>query len=170
MSNSNIQMTNRRRFLTKLSFAVGGFAAVLVSIPVIGALLNPLIRKRPRVWRTVGSVEDFAMGDFKLVTYENADPAPWAGVTDHTAAWVRKDSEDQFTVFSVNCTHLGCPVRWKASSKLFFCPCHGGIYHDDGSVAAGPPPESLNRYPARVSNGQLEIETTGIPVTTVPTS
>ncbi len=167
MSNSQEKTKERRSFLTKLSFTLGGFAAAAAAVPVVAALLNPLIVKKPKVWRRVGSADDFQTGDFKLVKYENADPKPWAGSTDRSAAWVRKDGDDQFTVFSVNCTHLGCPVRWKASAKLFFCPCHGGVYRENGSVAAGPPPESLHQYPVRVKNGQVEIETSAIPVTTV---
>jgi menaquinol-cytochrome c reductase iron-sulfur subunit len=37
------------------------------------------------------------------------------------------------------------------------CPCHGGVYYKDGSVAAGPPPRPLERYPVRVQDGQVEI-------------
>ena len=60
------------------------------------------------------------------------------GVTARTAAWLRRDSDASFTAFSVNCTHLGCPVRWFAEPKLFLCPCHGGVYNADGTVAGGP--------------------------------
>ena len=89
---------------------------------------------------------------------------PWSGVSARTAAWLRRDSESAFTAFSLNCTHLGCPVRWFADSKLFLCPCHGGVYNADGSVAAGPPPKPLGRYPARVRDGQVEILTSPIPI------
>ena len=37
---------------------------------------------------------------------------------------------------------------------------------EDGEVAAGPPPEALARYPVRVIDGQVEIETSPIPLTT----
>ena len=156
----------RRSFLSILSFAAGGLAAAVVAVPVLGALLNPWLKKEPRVWRSVGPVSDFETGNFQLAKYIDADPQPWAGLTDRTAAWVRRDSDTRFTAFSVNCTHLGCPVRWKASSELFMCPCHGGVYYKDGSVAAGPPPKGLVQYPVRVKNGKVEIETSALPVTT----
>ena len=44
------------------------------------------------------------------------------------------------------------------------CPCHGGVYYEDGSVAAGPPPHPLSRYPVRVTDGQVEIRTDPIPI------
>jgi menaquinol-cytochrome c reductase iron-sulfur subunit len=64
----------------------------------------------------------------------------------------------------VNCTHLGCPVQWFENAKLFLCPCHGGVYQADGSVAAGPPPKPLPQYPIRVQGGQVEIQTAPIPI------
>ena len=53
-----------------------------------------------------------------------------------------------FQVFAINCAHLGCPVRWFPESRLFMCPCHGGVYYEDGSRASGPPPRGLYRVRA----------------------
>ena len=39
------------------------------------------------------------------------------------------------------------------------CPCHGGVYYEDGTVAAGPPPRPLSRYRVRVRRGHVQIET-----------
>jgi menaquinol-cytochrome c reductase iron-sulfur subunit len=74
-------------------------------------------------------------------------------------------NDAEFIAFSVNCTHLGCPVRWLQDADLFMCPCHGGVYYSDGTVAAGPPPKSLIRYDVRTANGQVEIKTMAIPIT-----
>lgn len=67
--------------------------------------------------------------------------------------------------YAVNCSHLGCPVRWQERSTLFLCPCHGGVYYKDGTVAAGPPPNPLQKYPVRVRNGQMEIRTSPVAIT-----
>jgi Rieske Fe-S protein len=32
----------------------------------------------------------------------------------------------------MNCAHLGCPVTWFPQSGLFMCPCHGGVYYENG--------------------------------------
>ena len=121
-------------------------------------------RKSPRVWRPVGPVDRFAIGETVNVVFEDASPLPWAGVTARTAAWLRRDEPSTFTAFSVHCTHLGCPVRWVADAKLFMCPCHGGVYYADGTVAAGPPPPPLPQYPVRVATAQVEILTSPIPI------
>ena len=86
------------------------------------------------------------------------------GRTAKTSAWLRRLSEDEFVAFSVNCSHLGCPVRWIREALLFMCPCHGGVYYEDGRVAAGPPPHPLTRYPVRIQNGEVAIRADPIPI------
>jgi menaquinol-cytochrome c reductase iron-sulfur subunit len=158
------QVLKRRRFLARISIALSALAATVVGVPVIGFLVSPLTRKSPRQWRPVGAVDGFKVGETVSVTFEDASPLPWSGVSARTAAWLRRDSDASFTAFAVNCTHLGCPVRWFADPKLFLCPCHGGVYNADGSVAGGPPPKPLGRYPVRVRGGQVEILTSPIPI------
>ena len=57
-------------------------------------------------------------------------------------------------------------MRWLASAELFMCPCHGGVYYKDGTVAAGPPPHPLIRYQVRVVNDEVQIQSAAIPITT----
>lgn len=158
---------SRRQFFTHLSITLGSIAAVMVGIPIIGSVLAPIVNKPKPDWRPVGAVKGFTIGDTVKVTFVDTSPLPWSGVTAETAAWLRRTQEEEFIAFSVNCAHLGCPVRWVAGAKLFMCPCHGGVYYSDGSVAAGPPPRGLYKYPVRVKNGQVEIKTSPIPITTV---
>ena len=158
---------SRRQFFTHLSITLGSIAGVMVAIPIIGSILAPIVKKPKPDWRPVGAVKNFTIGDTVKVTFVDASPLPWAGVTAETAAWLRRTQAEEFIAFSVNCAHLGCPVRWVAGAKLFMCPCHGGVYYSDGSVAAGPPPRGLYKYPVRVKDGQVEIKTSPIPITTV---
>ena len=109
-------------------------------------------------------VDDFPIGSTVSVTFDDASPLPWSGVTARTAAWLRREDAASFTAFAVNCTHLGCPVRWFENAGLFLCPCHGGVFNRDGSVAAGPPPKPLTRYPVRVRGGRVEIQTAPTPI------
>ncbi len=155
---------HRRSFLSKLAVGASALAAAIVVIPSIAFLLG--LRKAPMVWRTVGKVSDFQIGQTVEVSFADASSLPWAGVTAKTAAWLRRRSEDQFLAFSINCTHLGCPVRWLPDADLFMCPCHGGVFYNDGTVASGPPPKPLNTYPVRVNNGMVEILASPLPITT----
>jgi menaquinol-cytochrome c reductase iron-sulfur subunit len=165
--NNDQDLLSRRQFLARLSIGLGALAAAAASVPIIGFILSPFVRQPPETWRSVGAVDNFKVGETVQVSFLDASPLPWAGVTADTAAWLRRNSEQEFTAFSVNCTHLGCPVRWLPDAELFMCPCHGGVYYQDGAVAAGPPPLPLPQYPVRVRNGQVEIRTSPIPITTV---
>ncbi len=158
---------SRKNFFMKIALALGSVTALIIAIPVVGALLAPLLEGKEDEWRKVGLVSDFAAGTTKLVSFINSDPKPYAGVTARSAAWLRKDSDNKFTAFSVNCTHLGCPVRWEATAELFMCPCHGGVYYKDGTVASGPPPKELTQYPVRVFKSEVQIKTEPLPLTKI---
>jgi quinol---cytochrome c reductase iron-sulfur subunit, bacillus type len=151
--------TSRRLFLERLSIVVGGAAAALLAVPTFGFIVAPLFRRTPSAWRTVGNEDQFKVGETVAVTFQDASPLPWAGVTANTAAWLRRESATEFMAFAINCSHLGCPVRWLEKANLFMCPCHGGVYYKDGTVAAGPPPRPLTRYPVRVRDGKVELRT-----------
>ncbi len=153
----------RRRFLTRISIATGSVAAAAVAIPSVGFLLG--LRRTPRLWRDVGPVAQFALGATVQVAFADPSPLPWAGVTAQTAAWLRRTAEQEFVAFSVDCTHLGCPVRWLADADLFMCPCHGGVFYSNGEVASGPPPRPLSRYPVRVADGRVQILASPLPIT-----
>jgi quinol---cytochrome c reductase iron-sulfur subunit, bacillus type len=156
----------RRRFFARLSIGFGGVCAAILGVPLVGFVLAPLFRKVTESWVPVGKTGDFKIGRTVNVPLPDPSPLPWAGITAKGAAWLRRDSEDRFIAFAVNCTHMGCPVRWLQDAELFMCPCHGGVYYKDGTVAAGPPPKPLVRYDVRVANGQVEIKTAPIPITT----
>ena len=156
--------TTRREFLSRVSLALGAWSAAVLGIPIIGFVLSPLIQAPPQLWRAVGAVESFKVGETVEVAFLDPSPLPWAGVSAKTAAWLRRDGAADFIAFAVNCTHLGCPVRWLPNADLFMCPCHGGVYYKDGTVASGPPPRPLVRYEVRLANGQVELFTRPIPI------
>lgn len=165
-SHSDASLQSRRQFLTRLSLGLGGACAAIIGVPSIGFIVAPLFRKAPETWRTVGRPSDFGIGQTINVTFEDPSPLPWAGVTAKAGAWLRREADDRFIAFSVHCTHLGCPVRWMPDAKLFLCPCHGGVYYEDGSVAAGPPPYPLFRYDVRVVAQEVQVKAAAIPITT----
>lgn len=156
----------RRKFLTRLSMALGGLTGALVGIPIVSFLFGPLLQQPPEAWRAVGPVDRFKIGETVEATVDDPSPLPWAGVVSKTAMWLRRDSTTGFTAYAVNCTHLGCPVRWLAQANLFLCPCHGGVYYQDGTVAAGPPPRPLVQYKVRVNGNQVEVLAGSSPLAT----
>ncbi len=157
---------SRRGFLEKLCLALAGVCTAILAVPVVGFVVAPLFRKSPRKWVTVGKTSEFEVGKTVNVTITDPSSLPWAGISARSGVWLRRESETEFIAFSVNCTHLGCPVRWLSEAELFMCPCHGGVFYKDGKVAAGPPQHPLPRYNVRLVNGEVQIEAAPIPIQT----
>jgi menaquinol-cytochrome c reductase iron-sulfur subunit len=157
---------DRRRFFEKICVGLGAVCGAILAIPVVGFIVAPLFRRPPVKWISLGKVGDFMVGKTVDVTINDPSSLPWAGISAKSALWLRRQSETEFVAFSVNCTHLGCPVRWLPDAELFMCPCHGGVYYKDGTVAAGPPPKPLVRYDVRIENGQVMVKVLPIPITT----
>ncbi len=153
----------RRRFLTNVSVVLTLAIGALVGLPVIGYLLLPLVRQPEPRWVDVGEVDEFPEGEAVLVAYEDPSPLPWAGLTALTSVYVRRIGPQEFVVFSVHCTHLGCPVNWLQSARIFVCPCHGGVFYQDGSPAAGPPQHKLYEFTTRIVDGRLQVQTRPLP-------
>src|SRR5438270_12111042 len=121
------KLMNREAFMGLFIVGVGGLGSLILGIPIIGFVLSPLIKPPPSVWRDVGPVEKFKVGETVAVVYDYDQGVPqlWSGATQETKAWLRRDGGDMFTAFAVYCTHLGCPVLWLQTPRLFLCPCHG---------------------------------------------
>lgn len=153
-------LPRRRNLFRWLSYGLGGAASAVVGLPLAGFLLGA---KRPQIfWVDLGSVEEFVAGETRLVTFDNPIRQPWDGMTARSGVYVRREdsgdrSNGDFSVFAVNCAHLGCPVEWFPQSGLFMCPCHGGVYHANGDRASGPPPRGLFQCVWRERNGKLEV-------------
>ena len=156
---------SRRAFLFKLSVLLNAAVGTVLAVPIVGYLLAPAIKKGAATgsWVTIGSIDDFPVGQTRLVDYESPVSRLGDGQTAKVACWVRRVSAQQFQVFAINCAHLGCPVRWFAQSKLFMCPCHGGAYYEDGSRASGPPERGLFEYRYKLIGSSLAIHAGDMP-------
>ncbi len=148
---------SRRSWLTRIGAALGGLAAAAVATPVLGAVLGPLFGKHAEESIDLGPIDDFEVGQTRAVSFTHPGSTSDDGGSAHLSAYVRRKASSEFVVLSPNCTHLGCPVTWFRQSGLFMCPCHGGVYYEDGSRAAGPPPRGLYQYPTKIENRRLKV-------------
>jgi Rieske Fe-S protein len=158
------ERVSRRTFLMNVGIALNAIVGALVAVPVVAYLFGPVLRRNSYLqWIAIGNASDFAPGETRLVTFKNPYTDPWDGQTASVPAYVRCVDPDNFTVFAINCAHLGCPVRWFSESQLFMCPCHGGVYYADGSRASGPPERGLFTYDVKIENGKLMINAGQMP-------
>lgn len=156
----------RRALLMKFGIFFNGFIALVLAVPIVRYLLSPSAHEKKgayNAWVALGNLEQFPSGQTRLATYRNPVVNPWDGDTADIPCWVRNVDGQNFQVFAINCAHLGCPVRWFPQSSLFMCPCHGGVYYQDGSRASGPPERGLFEYHYKIDGGKLLIKAGEMP-------
>jgi menaquinol-cytochrome c reductase iron-sulfur subunit len=159
----------RRRFLFRLGLGLNAVAAAFLTVPILGYVVSAVFRRRAdQAWIPLGGLEHFPERQTRLATYRNPFRRPWDGDTVDIPCWVRRIEGLDFQVFAINCAHLGCPVRWFPGSGLFMCPCHGGVYYEDGSVASGPPPRGLYEYEVKIERGVLWVRGGEVPTLSQP--
>jgi menaquinol-cytochrome c reductase iron-sulfur subunit len=145
---------SRKQFLTAATIGVGGVMGALIAVPVAGMALAPVFGGNDFEAVKIGDVDEFTEGKFTKVVLTAGADQPDAYVRKKVA-FVRKNAsktsdklalkgQEDFTVVSNTCMHLGCPVQ--ASDSGFVCPCHGGSYNADGKRVGGPPVRPLDRY------------------------
>jgi menaquinol-cytochrome c reductase iron-sulfur subunit len=150
---------SRRKFLMWIAVGLNGLVGLVLAVPVVGYILGPTFKRNQDWdhWVPVGNLAQFPKGETRLGQYRNPNTTPADGQTQTLPCWVRNIDDKQFQVFAINCAHMECPVHWFPQSKLFMCPCHGGVYYENGAVAAGPPPRGLYEYKYKVSGNRLMI-------------
>lgn len=153
----------RRSFFGLLVTGATVIVAGAVGIPSLLSGLSPILEPRRReTWRPVGRLNDFPVG----AVHEGVvlgDLAVWPRSFRLQAVFIWRYSEAGLVVFSRSCTDLGCPLDYDSGSACFFCPCHGGIFGQDGELLAGPPKGPMHRYTHRVRDDILEIDLSSIP-------
>ena len=147
----------RRNFLTAAVAALTSFIGGAIAVPAIGHMISPALRSGPKPLLSLGNVDDFAVGEPKRVDFVYYKSDGWIEEQTSGSAWVVRNGETDFVVFSPRCTHLGCPYGWNSEPKQFLCPCHDGVFAIDGSVVSGPPPRPLDRFEHSVEGGKLFV-------------
>lgn len=155
---------SRRSFLMRsllwVNVAIGGVLAAMG----LGAITAPALRKEDDQWSPIGRPGDPGPGEPDLAVEgvphltsftSLVEDAYMAAAPQQIPVFVINHGNDEFTVYDVRCTHLGCPVAWNDQDKDFDCPCHGAKFALDGEVTAGPPNRPLDRYTYKLENGVL---------------
>jgi cytochrome b6-f complex iron-sulfur subunit len=110
---------SRRKLIKTLILSV-------MSLPLIGRFLTPGIKQRKAPLRIK----------------KEAIPGGCALIFGRKKIAIIKKNQDIYAL-DLTCTHLGCTVN--ATSKGFFCPCHGSVFAPNGNVLKGPADRPLKR-------------------------
>jgi Rieske Fe-S protein len=67
----------------------------------------------------------------------------------------------QLIAVSATCTHKGCIVNWSNADRRFHCPCHGGVFTQDGGIDTGTSAltylESLPTLEVKVVQNEIRV-------------
>lgn len=153
----------RRAVLTLLVHGGSAVIALIVGVPALIFAFSPAGRKRryPE-WRDLGPLDQFPVGEMSEGVIR-LDPESEALQAVPQGVYVWRVSPKEVIVFSRSCTDLGCPLTYDRGSACFLCPCHGGIFSQDGERMAGPPDRPLYRYDNRIREGILQIDLSSVP-------
>ena len=151
----------RRTFVGLVTSFVMGIIGLLMAIPAIGYFLGPLRRKsgEAAAFVDVGALAEIPLREWRLLALEMVQEDGWKKTRVRHAIWVYRQvpGDQEITVFSSICPHLGCPVNWQPDQSRFYCPCHGGIFDTEGKQTGGPPPRSLDPLDYEVRAGRLWV-------------
>lgn len=125
--------TSRRELFTRVAMGAG-LVLAYGTLAVQGLLfLLPQRRKPPTQRIFVGLRDDFQPGTVRTLH----DLEGKAILVRRTEAGLR--------AFSSVCPHLGCQVHWQQEEGRFLCPCHRGLFDEEGVAFAGPPADAGQR-------------------------
>ncbi len=148
----------RRKFLSAVTFGIGGALAAFIGIPGIIYVVEPaLVQQNGADWMRLGPTSKVKPGTPTLFSVKVDRQTGW--ITNQVEIMMYLYTEDgrNYTAMSNVCTHLGCRVRWIEDRQQFYCPCHNGIYDRQGQVLAGPPPRPLDQFPVNIKDNDIYV-------------
>ena len=147
----------RRTFFGWVIGAISAVIGIGLAVPLLGYIISPALTRKAQTWRLVGTLDDLAVEQPNDLQYAMTIKDGWRETKAIKAVWAVRHPDNQVTVFSPICPHLGCGFRWDAQDRQFTCPCHGSIFDLSGKVLGGPAPRPLDVLPAKVEKGELFV-------------
>lgn len=137
-----IEMKPSRRDLLALIAMSAGLFLSYGLFAVQGLLFLVPSRLAPRTRRLfAGQIDQFEVGSLKSVLDLQGNEI-----------LIKRDPKG-LSAFNSTCPHLGCRVHWESDRKRFFCPCHNGVFNENGVATEGPPAaagQNLAKLPLEV--------------------
>ncbi len=150
-------LKTRRKLLAWLVAGINFVVGAVVIGPVMGFVASPLGRKSKARWVPLLDDSELAEGQTKEVSFVLNVKDGYAKVDRKYTVYLHR-FPDRVVAFDPTCTHLGCRVKWIEGKERYYCPCHGGVFSEDGNVISGPPPKGLDEHPIKVEKGKIWVQ------------
>lgn len=124
--------------------------------PVVGFAASPMKSKMKETWVELMDDHLIAPGEIKEVNFSMRVVDGYHEVERKYTVFLRR-TEEGVLCLDPACTHLGCRVEYQSERRRFICPCHGGVFDEEGRVKSGPPPKPMDRHPVKIEGGKIWI-------------
>ncbi len=147
---------SRRTFLGWAVTALNVLVGAVLAVPALKFVASPLGDKLEERWFDLMPEGDLEIGQTKEARFSALIQDGYQKVERSYTVYVHR-GEDGYKCFDPACTHLGCKIKFEDDKRRYFCPCHGGVFDEKGSVLSGPPPKGLIEHPVKVENGMIKV-------------
>ena len=155
-------MLRRRRFLT---FWTGGVLATLgglIVAPAVAFVTGPLWRRTTPSeagFADAGPLDALVIGQWKLLSIDIVRQDGWSKEHQARSVYALRQGTGaaDVMVLSPICTHLGCPIALSPDGSDFKCPCHGGVFNQEGVRISGPPPRNMDPLDFQIRDDHLWV-------------
>jgi Rieske Fe-S protein len=154
----NIESEGRRNFMIRAIIGIAAFIGGVVTVPLAGFGILPVLRKKAAAWSDAGSLRDLQVNDPQERRFLETVKQGWQEEKVERAVWLVRTAEGGVRAFSPSCPHLGCGYRWFSADRQFKCPCHASVFDIDGKVLAGPSPRALDALETKVEDGKVFVK------------
>jgi menaquinol-cytochrome c reductase iron-sulfur subunit len=153
-----VEFPGRRSFLSMLLAVGTTVVGALLAIPLARFTLHPLLETTTETaWSDIGdltALQSETLPVSRMVTVEQRDG--WRSTVAQRTVYVVSGPAG-LRVLSPVCPHLGCTIAWRQQDEQFLCPCHVGVFTNDGRRVSGPIPRDMDELESRVHNGVLQV-------------
>jgi arsenite oxidase small subunit len=155
----------RRTFLKIGAGSVAATAASALAPKAVGAA-HPVDTSKtnlPYPTKPVTQVGRMALNTPVSFTYPDA-ASPCTAVKLGSRVPGGVGPEGDIVAYSAMCTHMGCPVSYEPTTKIFKCPCHFSMFDAEkaGQMIAGQATENLPRVRLRYDEKTGTVSAVGM--------
>jgi nitrite reductase/ring-hydroxylating ferredoxin subunit len=150
---------NRRDLYRYGTIVLGNLVALVLAVPGVAYLIDPLRRKsRQGNFTPLTRLDQLAAGQPRAFPIIDVRQDAWVEYPPEPigSVWLIRQPEgakEPVIALTAECPHLGCAVNLAADGKSFLCPCHTSNFDFQGKPLNAVPPRPMDRLEVKLSRG-----------------